>query len=421
MPNWTIIARTGDNVGQAYNGLGTNLTESPDGARNRFVGSYDLDFAGLTARVLAVGLSNTQAGIELYTPELTFVIADGRRMIPSENDDEQVDDTSDPDEVDPSHDASMLAASSVVIPGRRCTLTGVHARVQVTHPTYSDASVYQTKTGGLTEDLAATNSILDVVFDTLPSTLDAIATDTLGEGSGDADLWWIFRNNLRFNLHWALYVVKLVPPSGGEGVSDDLKQFLLDDDLPFAPDGTFGPDSLDDWQPSEGPAGYMATFGEADLADAANSLEWFESPWIRLWEHNPPGSRLLRRGSITLPFAVHGGTNFINAWQYYDVDIVEDPPTVNASGTQQESADVHAHGNMLNLNIRWRGEHRLRADEIVLLHIQTSRVRLQAPGEDLLGIATPGFIIGSLSTQLPTCGPQFTLAHFTVRARSRTT
>lgn len=392
-----LIVRTGQNEGAAYNINGTNLTESPTGTDNFNVGSWHYDFSGLTG-----------AG-RFYSSEFCAVIANGTQAVPQNDQDyDNMNDGFDDDEegIDQEDDAAL------VMPDTSTIVTSITATLRFGFPSYQDAQVFETV---FDSDTGATNGVIGSTLGTYASLagwLDDQFT-ALGEASGEGDNWWDLRAFLRWSMHWAIYKVTVSDPTS-EQFSDDVTQSGLGPPNNVPQIDTRPVERV----PEYGPAGLLHALGQEDLTESVNPFEWQEAQWIRLWESDLP-IRYEYRGTIDgLSYALNT-TSYNNAgiigphqgseFEVLDVDHI-------ATGTQDETTDLKAWGRELRLTIKRRCNIHVGQNEMLILHVQTGRARLQEPSSDN-GVYAPGIIIGG--TDLPVCGPKLTLHHFRVFARAR--
>lgn len=394
-----LIVRTGQNEGAAYNGNGTNLTESPTGHANFNVGSYWYDFAGL----LGAG--------RFYSGEFTIILADGTKSEPqSDQDSDDGFDGFDTDEegLEDEDDASLVRQDHTTV------VTNISISLRCGFPSYSDAVVYNTV---YDEDTGATNGVIDSELMDLDTWLDAQST-TPAEVTLDADHWWVLRAYLRWSMHWAIYKVKVARP-GGEGLADDVAQSEL------GPGGTMS--ILEDndtynLAPMYGPAGYLKATGADDIGEAEMAFEWHEAKWVRLWELELP-MRYEFRGDIGgLPYAApttqYNNANIAAPWQGVEMDPLDADAT--ATGTQEDTPDVRSNGREFLLNIRKRCNIHVGPDEVLLFQMQSGRARLMEPTLTVSGgieAYTPGLVIAGSDT--PAFGPKFTLHHLRAFCRAR--
>lgn len=434
MPNWTRIVETGHNEGRAYNALGTNLTETPIGPKNRMVGSYDLDFRYTTSGGFIWDAVDTVAstatfGGELTSNEFSVIIADGREMMPDLADEDTDTDNVDIDEATAGGQA--VEYDGVVISGRPCTLTGVRATMLFAPATHYSANIYQAGVldDGLDMTEGETNAVIVAEHDMgmgLGSKFSAwldLQVQSPFELDQQVDNWSRYAQDYRYSLNWALYVIKLSPPPGGDKQSDDIQQAADADGTDTASQELLGTStSTHTWVPTEGPAGLLTVMGLDTISASGNAYEWPEGNWRRLWDKEP-GGNYLKRGRMILPYKVEPNLAAYGI-EWYDgswIDIELDGNPMSGTG-ERDGVSVEMRGALIKLNVTWTGEHHLAADEMVVLHIQTGRAALAGPSNSpLLGQAQPALVIGGPTTIQPVMGPTFSLVHWRVLGRSRTT
>lgn len=407
----TTLTQTGIDEGLVYNAAGTNITEYPNGARNTQVGSYFYDFSGLTGN-----------GV-LYTNELAIVISDGRFMSDDASDQTlAADDPFDMDEAEGNIDQNSKGLDRK---GYSTTVTKVSARFRFGCPSYDDVNVHETLVNlDAVPVQVGTNGYINPEVEPimLSEWLDA-QDASAGEVALATDSWWNLRAYLRWSLHWALYIVPL-EEAAGEAEDDDLAQAYLGQggDAP----GVLPLNQFHEPVPSMGPAGMLYALGGGPWwADTVNPYEWPEAAWPRLWEAGPAWYRPIRRGTIAnLPYAmVTAGNDYeFDAAAHYELDTLDgDTDIVGPAGTRDDTPDVRAVGKEVSLRIRIDNLNiHVGPHEMLILHVQSGRARLQAPTVAATGApdVTPGLVIGAGQ---PALGPNMTLHQHYVAASARHT
>jgi len=348
----------------AVNGSGQNLTDSPDGAGNLQVGTYEYDFSGLYPD--GTGALPNLINID---NEYSFVIADSRGLM-----DTNLDDDNDVlgDETNPETDDGAFIDDATQF----ARIDHVVARLDFIRPSYLEAWVWNTDvdTGEVDDDVSSLGQWLD----------DQQVAGA--EGDPDNDVWNRFRACLRFPLHWAFLIIDCQ-----ESTDQGLADYIAENTALNEPNNP---------KPFGGPNGIQLAY-EGDTSDA-----------LRLWmpKDGRGPCRVLAQGHLTMGFELRLDSTDARPDVPVDIDLGEAPADQDAGYLIPATDNVV--GRNIHLKLTLDKRITMRDDQLLVLCVQTGRVRLKrgdAAGTPDQLIAGPPLVGGRN-------GPLMPIYHFQVSA-----